>query len=251
MKLIVSEFAQSYANFSFGYTQYALREKEDSLEDIYTRGFLPDSSIPNKKGLFYMARSARIKLDGWKLNSENRRIAKRFDNKLKREMYPISEFDTQNKAFLSFCLEYFNERHGPTAMPKEKLTTILNANLISNIITYRNNGSIVGYVFEVSEHTMGHFWYSFYDLSYVHQSLGMWLMVDALREAQKRGIEYYYLGTVYGDKALYKTNFDNLEYWTGINWSTDSKKLRARSQSDEERSLGQTDEWKSLQLDED
>jgi len=248
MKLITSEFAQSYVHSSFGYSEYAIREEEDVLSDIYARGFLPESNIPDKKELFYMARSARIKLDGWKLNSENRRIARRFDNKLKRETYPIEKFNVKNNEFILFCLEYFNERHGPTAMPEEKFTTILNANLISDIVTYQNSADVVGYVFEVSEHSMGHFWYSFYDLSYAHQSLGMWLMMDALREAQKRGVEYYYLGTVYGDKALYKTNFDNLEYWTGTDWSGDIKKLRARSQSDDSRTLGQMDEWKTEEL---
>ena len=143
MKLIVSEFAQSYVHSSFGYTQYAFREEGDVLSDIYARGFLPESNLPNKKGLFYMARSARIKLDGWKLNSENRRIARRFDNKLKRETHPITLFDTKDKDFFSFCLKYFSERHGPSAMPKEKFVTILNANFISDIIFYITTHTVV------------------------------------------------------------------------------------------------------------
>ena len=81
-------------------------------------------------------------------------------------------------------------------------------------------------------------------MSLVRKSLGMWLMVDAARTAKKEGKEYLYLGTVYADKALYKTNFDNIEYWSGEAWIADKKKLRARSRRDKERKVECSDEWK-------
>ena len=57
-------------------------------------------------------------------------------------------------------------------------------------------------------------------------------MIDAVREAQKSGKKYLYLGTVYGDKALYKTNFKNLEWWNGNEWISDIKKLKALARTD-------------------
>ena len=91
---------------------------------------------------------------------------------------------------------------------------------------------------------MAHYWFSFYDLSLVHQSLGMWLMLDCIRDAKARGIEHYYLGTVYGAKALYKTNFEPLEWWSGNAWSADTVKLKARARADDGCITPLMDEWK-------
>jgi arginyl-tRNA--protein-N-Asp/Glu arginylyltransferase len=97
---------------------------------------------------------------------------------------------------------------------------------------YRLDNTPAAYVLEAEDGDMGHYWYSFYDLQYVQQSLGMWLMLDCIRDAKERGLAYYYLGTVYGEKALYKTNFAPLEWWDGNAWSSDTKLLRERSRGD-------------------
>lgn len=91
---------------------------------------------------------------------------------------------------------------------------------------------------------MSHYWYSFYDLDLVFKSLGLWIMIDSIREAKKEKKDYFYLGTVYGEKALYKTNFDHLEYWNGGKWIADKKSLKIRSRSDQEREFNAIDEWK-------
>src|SRR5437870_4904348 len=79
---------------------------------------------------------------------------------------------------------------------------------------------------------MPHYWYSFYDLALAKQSLGLWLMLDAVRDAQERGLTHYYLGTVYGEKALYKTNSEPLEWWDGKQWQSDVALLKERGRSD-------------------
>ena len=60
----------------------------------------------------------------------------------------------------------------------------------------------------------------------------MWLILDALRDAKARGLAYYYLGTVYGDKALYKTNFKPLEWWDGGKWNRDITLLKELGRKD-------------------
>ena len=244
MKIITSEFAHSYKHFSFGYADFLLREKEDTLSEIYELGFLPDSSIPEYTNLFYRARSARVILDQWQPNSENRRVLKKFEGRLQRESIPFSSFNHKNTDFRAFCISYFKNRHGELSMPEHKFDTILKSKLITDIITYTEGGDIVAYVFEVTDKEMGHYWYSFYDLTYTFQSLGMWLMIDSTIEAKKKKKKMYYLGTVYGDKALYKTNFNKLEYWTGAQWSNDMKALKKRSRSDNERTFDLEAEWK-------
>jgi arginyl-tRNA--protein-N-Asp/Glu arginylyltransferase len=54
-------------------------------------------------------------------------------------------------------------------------------------------------------------------------------MLDCIRSAKAAGLKHYYLGTVYGEKALYKTNFEPLEWWDGKSWSKDIALLKELS----------------------
>ena len=244
MKTFNSEFTHSYQTYSFGYCNYAEREPHDRLSDIYAQGYLPYSGSPGVKHMFYMARSARVYLPDFALTSENRRVAQKFDGTLKRKSWSSDKFRVE-ETFISFCLSYFAQRHGDIVMPRERLLHILDADLISYIVEYRRAQEIVAYVFEVADTAVTHFWFSFYDLQLIQQSLGMWLMVDSAREAKRTGKSYFYVGTVYGEKALYKTNFKSLEYWDGSTWVADLKKLRSLSRKDSARTYDAIDEWKA------
>ena len=244
MKKFSSELGHNYKNYSFGYANYCLREKGDKLSEIYSAGYLPYSGSPEARDVFYMARSSRVPLAGFSLTSENRRVAGKFDGKFERISTPIKDFDINDKDFLSFCANYFSKRHGPKVMPPERLALILSSGIISHIVSYKENNVPVAYVLECSDKNIAHFWYSFYDLKHIRQYLGMWLMLDSARFAKERGIGHLYIGTVYGEKALYKTAFKNLEYWNGSSWLADIKKLKILSRSDEERSVNFVDAWK-------
>jgi len=245
MKIFKSEFAHSYKTYSFGYCNYAIKEKKDSLSQIYKKGYLPYSGINGIKNTLYMARSSRLDLKKIYLNSENRRIAKKFDGKFTKEITLLEKFDYKNKVFLKFCLNYFEKRHGKEIMPKERLITILKSEFITHIISYKDTAEkIIAYVFEISDKKITHFWFSFFDLDYAYKSLGMWLMIDSTRQAKNNHKEYFYLGTVYGEKALYKTNFDFIEYWNGNKWIKDKKKLRTKSRNDRIKICEVFDEWK-------
>lgn len=205
---------------------YIEQEPGDSLESIYNSGYLPYSGSKDVLRVFYRARSARIRLNDFTLSSENRRIAKKFDGaftKTRLEGPPPQEA-------IDFCLAYFKERHGPKAMPQARLEVIFQQ--VTHTTVYQQNGRIVGYVVSIEGERFGHYWYSFYDLSLARQSLGMWLMLDAIRDAQAQGKSYYYLGTVYGSNALYKANFEPLEWWDGHAWNADTTLLRERTHSD-------------------
>ena len=210
-------------------TQFCLREPGDSLTFIYESGYLPYSGAENLSNVFYSARSARILLPQFELTSENRRIAKKFDGQFTKER--AAHF-VPDEVFYDFCTAYFAQKHGTRAMPRERLTTILNSGLVKKTTIYRSLSRPVAYVLEVEDGTMSHYWFSFYDLAYAKQSLGLWLMLDALRDAKERGREHYYLGTVYGDKALYKTNFKPLQWWDGKGWSGDVSLLKELGRKD-------------------
>ena len=194
-----------------------------------------------------MARSARVPLASFIFSSENRRVAGKFDDKLIRASTPFKDFNAGDKNFKNFCVNYFTKRHGSKAMPEERLEIILDSGLITSVVSYTGQTSIrpMAYVFEVSDKNMTHFWYSFYDLSLARQSLGMWLMLDSARHAKDAGKKYFYAGTVYGEKALYKTAFDNIEYWNGSEWIADKEQLKKLGHSDNKRIVNIIDEWKS------
>jgi leucyl-tRNA---protein transferase len=242
MKLFQSEFVQSYKTYSFGYCNYAQRESGDVLAAIYNLGYLPYSGTKDISDVFYLCRSLRVRLAEWQMNSENRRVYKRFDPTLTSQTIPIGDFH-QTESFLPFCLDYFNQRHGASIMPRERLELILQS--VTHIREYKKDNTRVGYVFLVSDPNIDHYWYSFYDLAYANQSLGLWLMIDSVRQAKEAGKNYFYLGTAYGEKGLYKTNFDHVEYWTGSDWSSDITALKERCRSDEARTVQVLDEWKS------
>lgn len=205
---------------------YIEQEPGDSLEGIYDQGYLPYSGSKDALRIFYRARSARVRLKDFTLSSENRRIAKKFDGvftKVHLQGPPPGEA-------VDFCLSYFAERHGPGAMPRERLAVVFAQ--VTNTVVYRKGDETVGYVVSIEGENFGHYWYSFYDLSLAKQSLGLWLMLDALEEAKAQGKAYYYLGTVYGTKALYKTNFEPLEWWDGSTWSGDIKRLKTLAKTD-------------------
>ncbi len=247
MKEFSSELGHNYNTYTFGYTNYCLRETQDKLSNIYERGYLPYSGSPDIKNAFYMARSVRVPLESFILSSENRRIAKKFDGHFKGQIVPFSQFPSEDPAFITFCTEYFAQRHGHNVMPESRLKSILEAEIITDIVVYKNEVNPVAYVFEVSDKDLTHFWFSFYDLSLVHQSLGFWLMLDSAHRAQERGAKYFYVGTLYGQKALYKTAFQNLEYWDGRQWITDLKKVKSLGRNDDSRTTNLTDLWKKDQ----
>jgi len=247
MKIFSSELGAHYGTLTFGYSNYARLESGDHLPSVYAAGFLPYSGVRDTKDVFYFARNARVKLADWKMTSENRRIAKKFDGQFLKKRTPLKEFSVTEE-FLAFWLSYFEKRHGAGVMPRERLELILSFGLVSTVISYHDqSGQAVGYVLEVESDGMRHYWYSAYEMSLVRQSLGLWLMGDCVKDAHEAGFAYYYLGTVYGQKALYKTNFEELEWWDGAAWSDDIALLKKRAHSDEARMISLIDEWRSSQ----
>jgi arginine-tRNA-protein transferase len=211
-------------------TVYIEREGEP-LELLYDRGFLPYSGTIGVQNVFYSARSARVVLQEFELSSENRRVARKFDGALSKERVPLADL-AGDASFRAFVLDYFARRHGPRVMPAERLDIILASGLVKDVIVYRNESELVAYVLEVRDGNMVHFWYSAYDLSLTERSLGLWLMIDCMRDAKAAGLAHYYLGTVYGAKALYKTNFEPVEWWDGSVWQRDIAALKEKARAD-------------------
>ncbi len=245
MKFFSSELGQNYSTLTFGFCNYGQLEQGDKLSEMYERGYLPYSGSPDSKGLFYMSRGGRIYLPEFELNSECRRVAKKFDETHSREAFPFSSFKI-TEDFITFWLEYYKRAHGPIMMPRERLMHILSFGIISHVSVYKNAaGEIDGYSLEVADQTMTHDWYQCWALELDKTSFGMWLLIDIARAAKERGATYYYPGNVYS-KNSYKTNLPSLEFWSGGEWIKDinNNRLRERARGDANRQIQLTDEWK-------
>ena len=251
MKFFSSELGHEYTKtYTFGYCNYAELEANDGekeLAELYARGYLPYSGTRDAKGLFYMARSGRVHLPNWELDSECRRVAKKFES-FTRETILFKEFSI-DATWKQFWLDYFSRAHGPSVMPAERLDFILDFGIISHVGIYRDAADVArGYSLEVATDTMTHDWYHAWDETLDKSSFGMYVLLDIGRAAKTRGATHYYCGTVYGNSngASYKTNLPNLEYWNGGEWVRDPKhaKLKKHLKTDASRRIALLDEWK-------
>jgi arginyl-tRNA--protein-N-Asp/Glu arginylyltransferase len=231
MRIERSEFGHEYGQgvYRFGYCEYAYSEAGDDPARIYADGWLPHTADPAIRNRFYMARGARVVLKDYTYTSENRRVAKRFDGMFTTERIVPNAVDADIRTLF---LKYFAERHGPRVMPEARLESILATPLPLEVVVYKKGGVVTAAVLEIGDATFGHIYYSAYDLSLIQQSLGMWLMLDVARQAKEAGRKHYYLGTVYGEKALYKANLEPLEFWDGTHWVRDAAKLKALARAD-------------------
>ncbi len=234
MRLHFAEFGHEYDSYSFGYTVHGVREKSDELATLYAQGFLPYSDVGKDSDLFYMSRSVRVPVAKYEACSENRRILRKFDDQFTCS-YLEGDALRASPEFRTLMLAYFNERHGAQVMPLQRLEQILTRDLPLRAAVYAKDEKPVAYVLEVYDDSFSHYWYSCYSLEYMNTSLGMWLMLDAVRRAAVENRAHLYLGTAYGEKARYKTNIPTLEYWNGNEWNADARALQALMRSDEQR----------------
>jgi arginyl-tRNA--protein-N-Asp/Glu arginylyltransferase len=235
MKLFASEFGHSYETYSFAYSLYAKREDGDTVSSIYEKGFLPYSGSKGIRDTFYMARGTRVNITNWQPTSENRRVLRFFDGEFEKFVKKVEDIRNDEK-FFQLCLSYFNLAHG-SVMPRERLELILDAGLVTTVIEYTKDGMPQAYLLLVEDETISHYWFSFYKDDYVKTSLGMWLALDHIRDLANTTKKYFYFGTCYAEKALYKTNVEPLEFWNGEQWIQDTPLLKSLCRSDSERHI--------------
>lgn len=206
-------------------------EPGDSFDAVYENGFLPYSTKQEPVNLFFQARSARVYLPDFEPTSENRRVLRKFQDSFTHTSI-TNPTEKHIQEHQELFLSYFKKRHGESVMPELRYQSFFKRQYPLSLEVYKKDDEVTAVVILLEGEKMSHFWFSAYNLEYVHQSLGMWLMVDTALKKKAEGKKYLYLGTVYGDKALYKTNFPSLEWWDETHWETDTKKLKKIARED-------------------
>ncbi len=225
MKLLFSEFAPDYSQYRYPYVVWAVPEPGETPADLYGSGFHPASPDLRR---FTLCRHLRVPLAGWTPTSENRRILRKGSGMvLELVTRQAFEFTAERQArWLAFA----EERFGAGIMTPERLEGLMTRGVVTHLLVCRDEGEgnrEVGCVLMYLEPPrMAHYYYAFYDLKHPNRSLGLFLMTAALQFFQDAGFNHLYLGTCYSERALYKTQFDGLEFFDGLAWSTNIDHLK-------------------------
>ncbi len=229
MKIFYSEGKPCYESYTFNYGIYCIKESQEELPDIYSRGFLPYSANPKyTQELFYLARSLRVNLDQFSDTSENRRLDRKISElDITLDCQPKEKVLEIDSALHDFCLTYTKQRIGEN-MPAERLKYIWTLSTGSHIFTFSTPSKKVGYVLASIQDNMLHYWFSFFDLDLMRShSIGKWMMWRVISWAKEKGLDHIYLGTCYGTKSLYKVrDHKGLSFYDGLGWNENMRTLK-------------------------
>ena len=234
MKLIFSESRSDYSRYLYPYVVWALPEAGELPADLFNAGFLPSARGLNQ---FCLCRNVRVDLARFSLNSENRRILRKGAG-IEMKLVPRAEFE-MTPARREFCQTYADARYGKGVMPPERLELVFNSPLATHLLVFSDaqSGAELGVVvLYLEESRLAFYRYSFYDLNHFNRSLGMFMMTSAVELFAARGVGFLYLGTCYSERALYKVQFNGVEFFNGFRWSDNLAELKFLLQLDKDDS---------------
>jgi arginyl-tRNA--protein-N-Asp/Glu arginylyltransferase len=223
MKLLFSECKSDYGHYVYPYAIWAIPEPGETPAQFFDRGFMPGT--PNLER-FYLCRHLRVDLKNFQHSSENRRILRKGAG-VTGTLIPRAQFD-YTPARRETYRAYADERWGRGIMSEQRLDGLFDGKVVSHVLLFRDSsGAEVGVaVLYVEEPAMAFYYYAFYDLAWMKRSLGMFMMTWAVDFFAQHGFRHLYLGTCYSERALYKTQFAEVEFFNGFRWSTDLEELK-------------------------
>ncbi len=224
MRLLFSEAPADYRRYFYPYVIWAVPEVGETPADLFGFGFLPGTPRLNR---FYLCRNLRVDLRRYRATSENRRILRKGAgievSLVARADYAFD--DERRRAWLN----YATARFGPGIMTERRLEELMGGSVISHLLRFREmaGGREVGTVLlYLEEPRVAYYYYSFYDLEYFGRSLGMHMMTRAVELFAERGVAHLHLGTCYSERALYKAQFEGVEFFNGARWSSNLEELK-------------------------
>lgn len=221
MKILFSESAPDYAGYVFPYAVWGFLEAHERPADALARGFLPSTPDLSR---FYLCRQIRVDLRRFSPSSENRRILRKGEGiqfeLLDREVF---EWTAERHAF---CLAYAAKRWSTTP-PPARIDRIFQSPLTTHVAVFRApGGREIGLVSLFRDDATWFYSNAFYDTDHPLKSLGAFLMTETVRRLAERDQSHLHLGTCYSRAALYKTQFEGMEFFNGNRWSGDLEELK-------------------------
>ncbi len=198
----------------------------ENINSLYDQGFLFGR---NGKGAMYQTRSLRIDLSKFELTSENKRVLKKIkDIKININTIPYIEYNWQ---IGKIAKDFYDTKFAKGIFSANKIKELLTDEEKSNfnsLFIYSLSKEMLGCAICYSNSDIMHYSYPFYKLgANTLSNIGMGMMIEAIREAKKRGLKYAYLGSAKDQKAKYKLQFKGLEWFDGEKWSDDLEELKS------------------------
>ncbi len=225
MQLFFSEFTPDYSNYTFPYQIYLRLESGDDLSRIYFSGFIP---MRSQAGIFYLARSSRVKLSQFELSSENRRILRKVDY-LTYQITPVEDFQ-YTKEVQKFCLDSSKSiGKGKPIIPVSAIRTMFTGQAnVTHVLVFKNieTNQVQGYVGLVVHGTFVHYAHPFPSSGSSDPNLNIGMMTLAVDWAYKQHKQFIYIGTVATAGLMYKSQFKGFEFFVGNGWSSNLDELK-------------------------
>ncbi len=197
---------------------------EKNINDFYHSGFV---FTRLGKGKVIQTRSVRVDLNKFEPGSENKRILRKTENVLLEiEPIPYSDYVWEiHKLGKEFYEKKFGEKTFSAQKIKELVTDESKTNF-NTLLIYKQNEKPVGYCICYINKEILHYCYPFYNLDSEISNLGIGMMTKAIIWAKEQGLKYIYLGSAKDSKALYKFQFEGVEWFDGKQWQTNIAELK-------------------------
>ena len=236
MKLLFSEAQADYARYLYPYVIWAVPEGAETPADLFSRGFLPASPQLDR---FYLCRNVRVDLQRYKPSSENRRILRKgMDIGVALVTRDAFDYTPERRERWK---RYADHRFGADVMSHDRLDRLMSGPVISHLLCFTNGttGAEVGTaLLYVEPPRLAFYYYAFYDLEFLSRNLGMYMMTRAVQTFVERGVAHLHLGTCYSERALYKTQFEGVEFFNGHRWSDRLDELKHMLRREHEPDAG-------------
>jgi arginyl-tRNA--protein-N-Asp/Glu arginylyltransferase len=224
MKLLFSEAAADYSRYFYPYVIWAVPEEGETPASLFGCGFLPGTPRLDR---FYLCRNLRVDLKRYRSTSENRRILRKGAG-IEAELVSRGDyrFDEERR---QAWLKYAAARFGEGVMTDRRLESLMSGAVISHLLRFKDSssghemGTVLMYL---EERSVAYYYYAFYDLEYLGRNLGMHMMTRAVELFAERGFAHLHLGTCYSERALYKAQFEGMEFFNGTGWSSNVEELK-------------------------
>lgn len=191
------------SNQDFIYSEpHGVLEEGETEVEAFEKGWIPWD------GVWYNLRSVRIDLKEYKPNDTTRKLSRHIDFMYEKfEDKPI-----YRELYESYCKHHGFER-----------TVIWEQLFTGNIISYFNNGILIGY--SAVEKYNNVFCATQFVWNYKNPklSLGKVAQMYECEVAKMLGCTHVYILGGYEKCCLYKSDFYGFEWWTGLEWSKDKE----------------------------
>lgn len=220
MRILHSEAPPDYARYVFPYVVWGFLESGERPADALAAGFLPSSPDLDR---FYLCRQIRIVLNRFRPSSENRRILRHGEG-IACDLVEASQFEWSDRR-REFCREYANRRWS-TPPGEGRLDRIFTRPITSHVAVFSDpDGREVGLVSLLQDRTTWFYSNAFYEPQ-APSGRGAFLMTTLVDRLSRQGASHLHLGTCYSRSALYKTQFEGVEFFDGVGWKDDLALLK-------------------------